>query len=76
MRFDDPLGDGEPEAGAALEVAAAGLPEAVEQLRQIVGTDPAPRIGDGHHDTTVREFRGDGDSAPTLRELEGVADEV
>ena len=76
VRLDDALGDREPEAGAAALIAL-GLPEAVEQARELLGGDALSVVA--HRETDSRApsaGSADLDQAAPARELDRVADEV
>ena len=73
MRFDELLGDGEPEPGAA---RLGGLVEAVEDAAERVRRDTRARVGDDEHNLTVVLARVDAHPAAPRRIAKRVRDEV
>src|SRR5690606_13757977 len=77
VRLDDPLDDGEAEADPVpFGTVAAGLPEAVEDVGQVLFADPDPRVRDRDAELGPLDRRVDCDAAALGRELDGVADQV
>src|SRR5690606_33282866 len=75
VRLDDALGDGEAEADAAA-ARVAGLPEAVEEVRELIGRDAGPGVADLEAHLVAIAFDVDAHAPAFGRELDGVADEV
>src|SRR6185503_10257803 len=71
----DALADGEAEAGAAA-VAALGLPETVENMRQLLRGDTGTVVCHPDLELLVFHRGSDADGAPGARELDGIADQV
>src|SRR6266849_5409492 len=78
VHFDDVLGDGEAEAGAAEFAGARGVDavEALEDARLVGGGDADAGIGDGEDDFGVAGFGADGDFAAREGVLRGVVEQV
>ena len=77
VHLHDLLGDGKPEAGAALGlgVGAVDLVELLEDARLLLGRDAGPGVGHADGEVAVAQPRGDA-HLTGIRELDGVADEV
>src|SRR6266849_5715374 len=78
MHFDDVLGDGEAEAGAAELAGARGVDaiEALEDARLVGGGDADAGIGDGEDDFGVAGFGADRNLAARERVLRGVVEQI
>src|SRR5499426_1156637 len=77
MHLDDLLGNGEPQAGAALGlgVGAVDLVELLEDARLVLLRNAGSGVG--HMDGEVAVASGSGDAyLPGVRELDGIADKV
>src|SRR5690606_8756151 len=75
VRLHDALGDGEAEADAPA-AGVACLPEAVEQVRKLIGRDAGPRVADLEADLVAIARDVDAHAATFRREFDGVADQV
>src|SRR5712691_1687414 len=78
VHFDDVLGDGEAQAGAA-ELAGARSVDAIEALedaRLVGGGDADAGIGDGEDDFGAAGFGADRDLAARERVLRGVVEQI
>src|SRR5579862_409729 len=77
MHLDDPLGDGEAEAGAALRLGRriVGLMEFIENPLLLARGDAGPGIAHRNIEEAVRLGSGDGDLA-LVGEFDGIANEI
>ncbi len=78
MHFDDVLGDGEAQAGAAQLAGARGV-DAIEALKdaRLIGSGNADAgIGDGEDDFGVARFRADHDLTARERVLRGIVEQI
>src|SRR5512143_3097604 len=73
--LDDALDDGEPQPGAQA-LRLPGLPEALEEVRQILGGNSAARVAHPEQHVAFSDGRPDDETAARAGELEGVADQV
>src|SRR5262245_47417174 len=74
VELDEVLHDGQAEAQPAVAArgAAVGLTEALEDVRQHIGRNPAARVADGEDRAVVLPTKPDEDIPARRRELEGV----
>jgi hypothetical protein len=75
VRVDDAFRDREAEADAAA-IAAARLPEAIEQVIEMLLRNARTGVGDAEHDLHLVRPRREHDAPAGGRELDRVADEV
>jgi len=75
VRLDDPLDDLESEPRAAAP-GLVRLPEAIEDVRQLLAGDSRASVLHPEEHTRIPQRRSCGDSATRLRELRGVANQV
>src|SRR5215510_3819103 len=76
VRFDDALGDGEPEPGAEAPLSWHDLPESVEDTRQILRCDAAARVGNPKEHVLISRACANRDATAGFREFESVANEI
>src|SRR5438128_5920289 len=74
MRLHDPLGDGEPQTGAQ-PGGLPRLPEALEDMRDLIRSDPGPGVGDREPDLAIGKLGPDGDRAAFGGELDRIPDQ-
>ncbi|HXU03486.1 MAG TPA: hypothetical protein VN903_21115, partial [Polyangia bacterium] len=75
MGLDEALDDGQAQPRAA-PVGLASLPEAIEEVRDVVRGYPASVIADPEHHLSISWRRANRNFASSVDELEGVADQV
>src|SRR5438552_17703947 len=75
MRLHDPLGDGEPQTGAQ-PGGLPRLPEALEDMRDLIRSDPGPGVGDREPDLAIGKLGPDGDRAALGGELDRIPGQV
>jgi hypothetical protein len=78
VHLDELARDREADAETACPAsrAAVGLAEALEDVRQKTGDDPASRVGDAQYDLGIRSRQGDLDASVGGRELDRVREQV
>src|SRR5262249_54178834 len=77
VRLDETLRDVEPEPETALlEPCALGLVEAIEQLRQLVGSNPCALVFDGNHRPGAVGSNSNDDGSAVFRVLRSVLQKV
>src|SRR5437763_9746225 len=75
VRVHDPLGDGEPQTGAQPR-GLPRLPEALEDMRELIRCDPGPGVGDREMDLAIGKLGPDRDRAAFRGELDRISDQV
>jgi len=75
VSLDDAFGDGKPDTGA-ITPFPGGLPKSVEDTGQVLGRDATPRISNPEDDLVTPRRRASRDTTASLREFDGVANEV
>src|SRR5690349_22105831 len=74
--LDDAFCDREPEAGTESTGPRRCLPEAIEQMRQGVGSDAHAGVGHRKHRARILSDDPHCDPAPAWGELDGIADQI
>jgi hypothetical protein len=75
VSLDDAFGDGKSETGA-LTPSPGGLPKSVKDTGQVLGRDARSRICNREDDLVTPRRRASRDPTASLREFDGVANEV
>src|SRR5438445_5052488 len=75
VRLHDPLGDGEPQT-CALPGGLPPLPEALEDVRELLRGDPGPGVGHQEPGFAIAKLGPDGDRAAFRGELDRIPDQV
>ncbi len=76
MKFDQIPHDRQAETKPAVAAASLRLPERLKQMRQIVGADSLPGIGNREMKTVIRVRKRDADGAALRRKLQRVGQEI